>query len=141
MKNETLHINVIKTGNCSSRSGLSQLTYQIGQGPESEIHFRIHGNTGKGFFNDEWLLLDTLLNLLKEAGSGFTSFAFYPLLKGRSSNTAAFIMAALLNEGLVMTSVKHKRCYEMGNIDKFNESVKALVVGNKGTKKKAVEAD
>jgi len=141
MKKETPNINVIKTGTCPSRSGMSQLTYQIGQGPEFEIHFRIHGNTGKGFFNDEWLLLDTLLNLLKEAGSGFTSFAFYPLLKGRSSNTAAFIMAALVNEGLVMPSVKHRRCYELGNIDKFNESVKALTVVGKGTKKKSVEAD
>ena len=75
MKKETSNITVIKTGNCPSRSGMSQLTYQIGQGPESEIHFRIYGNTGKGFFNDEWMLLDTLLKLLREAGGGFTSYA------------------------------------------------------------------
>ena len=141
MKKETLNINVIKTGNCSSRSGLSQLTYQIGQGPESEIHFRIHGNTGKGFFNDEWLLLDTLLNLLKEAGSGFTSYAFHPLLKGRSNNTSAFLMAALLKENVVMASTKHKRCYHMGNVEAFYDAIKPLLSAVKVPKKKPVEVD
>ena len=51
MKKETSTILTIKTGNCSSRSGKSKLTYLIGADAASQIHFRIHANTGNGFFN------------------------------------------------------------------------------------------
>ena len=50
-------IRTLKTGNCSSRSGKSKLTYLIGSDADSEIHFRIHGNTGNGFFNNDWIPL------------------------------------------------------------------------------------
>ena len=51
-------IHTIKTGNCPSRSGKSKLTYLIGADSASEIHFRINGNTGNGFFNNDWVPLN-----------------------------------------------------------------------------------
>ena len=62
----------IKTGNCSSRSGKSKLTYLIGADSASEIHFRINGNTGNGFFNTDWVPLETILELLGKSGGAFT---------------------------------------------------------------------
>jgi hypothetical protein len=89
-------IRTLKTDKCSSRSGKSKLTYLIGCDPEAKIHFRIHSNTGNGFFNNDWIPLETLLELLGKSGGAFTSFALYPLMKGKSNNTPAFIIPALL---------------------------------------------
>ena len=96
MKKETSTeiIRTLKTGNCSSRSGKSKLTYLIGADSASEIHFRINGNTGNGFFNNDWVPLKTILELLTKAGGAFTSYALHPLLKGKSNNTPAFLIAS-----------------------------------------------
>ena len=45
---------VVKTGNCDTLTKKSKLTYQIGTLPDGEVYFRIHKNTGNGFFSNEW---------------------------------------------------------------------------------------
>ena len=121
---ETIH--TIKTGNCSSRSGKSKLTYLIGADSASEIHFRINGNTGNGFFNNEWIPLKTILELLGKSGGAFTSYALHPLLKGKSNNTPAFLIASLLEEGIIHRSVSEKRCYEMSDVSVFMAKIKPM---------------
>ncbi len=129
MKKEktTETIRTLKTGNCSSRSGKSKLTYLIGADANSEIHFRIHSNTGNGFFNNDWIPLETLLELLSKSGGAFTSFALYPLLKGKSNNTPAFIIAALLEEGIIHRSTSLKRCYDLSSLNIFMDRIKPLI--------------
>ena len=128
MKKETSTeiIHTIKTGNCSSRSGKSKLTYLIGADSASEIHFRINGNTGNGFFNNEWIPLKTILELLGKSGGAFTSYALHPLLKGKSNNTPAFLIASLLEEGIIHRSVSEKRCYEMSDVSVFMAKIKPM---------------
>ena len=120
-------IHTIKTGNCSSRSGKSKLTYLIGADSSSEIHFRINGNTGNGFFNNDWVPLEIILELLTKAGGAFTSYALHPLLKGKSNNTPAFLIASLLEEGIIHRSVSEKRCYELGEVSVFMAKIKPLL--------------
>ena len=117
-------IRTLKTGNCSSRSGKSKLTYLIGADSASEIHFRINGNTGNGFFNNDWVPLEIILELLTKAGGAFTSYALHPLLKGKSNNTPAFLIASLLEEGIIHRSVSEKRCYEMSDVSVFMAKIK-----------------
>jgi hypothetical protein len=117
----------LKTGNCSSRSGKSKLTYLIGTDSASEIHFRINGNTGNGFFNNDWVPLKTILELLTKAGGAFTSYALHPLLKGKSNNTPAFLIASLLEEGIIHRSVSEKRCYELSDVSVFMAKIKPLL--------------
>lgn len=138
-------IHTIKTGNCSSRSGKSKLTYLIGADSASEIHFRINGNTGNGFFNNDWVPLEIILELLTKAGGAFTSYALHPLLKGKSNNTPAFLIASLLEEGIIHRSVSEKRCYEMSDVSVFMAKIKPLLEAktviekeSKPTKKKPV---
>ena len=147
MKKETSTeiIHTIKTGNCPSRSGKSKLTYLIGSDADSEIHFRIHGNTGNGFFNNDWIPLKTILELLGKSGGAFTSYALHPLLKGKSNNTPAFLIAALLEEGIIHRSLTEKRCYELGDVSVFMAKIKPLMESkiviekdSKPTKKKPV---
>jgi hypothetical protein len=120
-------IHTIKTGNCPSRSGKSKLTYLIGADSDSEIHFRIHGNTGNGFFNNDWIPLETILELLGKSGGAFTSYALHPLLKGKSNNTPAFLIASLLEEGIIHQSVSEKRCYELSDVSVFMAKIKPLM--------------
>jgi hypothetical protein len=127
MKKETSTIHTIKTGNCSSRSGKSKLTYLIGADADSEIHFRIHGNTGNGFFNNDWIPLKTVLELLGKSGGAFTSFTLHPLLKGKSNNTPAFLIAALLEEGIIHRSLTEKRCYDLSDVSVFMTKIKPLM--------------
>ena len=138
-------IHTIKTGNCSSRSGKSKLTYLIGADSASEIHFRINGNTGNGFFNNDWIPLENILELLGKSGGAFTSYALHPLLKGKSNNTPAFLIASLLEEGIIHRSVSEKRCYEMSDVSVFMAKIKPLLEAktviekeSKPTKKKPV---
>ena len=143
MKKETSTeiIHTIKTGNCSSRSGKSKLTYLIGADSASEIHFRINGNTGNGFFNNDWVPLEIILELLTKAGGAFTSYALHPLLKGKSNNTPAFLIASLLEEGIIHRSVSEKRCYELSDVSVFMAKIKPLLESkteSKPTKKKPV---
>jgi hypothetical protein len=131
----------LKTGNCSSRSGKSKLTYLIGADSASEIHFRINGNTGNGFFNNDWVPLKTILELLTKAGGAFTSYALHPLLKGKSNNTPAFLIASLLEEGIIHRSVSEKRCYELSDVSVFMTKIKPLMESRteaKPSKKKPV---
>ena len=134
-------IRTLKTGNCSSRSGKSKLTYLIGADSASEIHFRINGNTGNGFFNNDWVPLEIILELLTKAGGAFTSYALHPLLKGKSNNTPAFLIASLLEEGIIHRSLTEKRCYEMSDVSVFMAKIKPLLESkteSKPSKKKPV---
>lgn len=134
-------IRTLKTGNCSSRSGKSKLTYLIGADSASEIHFRINGNTGNGFFNNDWVPLKTILELLGKSGGAFTSYALHPLLKGKSNNTPAFLIASLLEEGIIHRSLTEKRCYEMSDVSVFMAKIKPLLESkteSKPSKKKPV---
>ena len=129
MKKETSTeiIHTIKPGNCSSRSGKSKLTYLIGADSDSDIHFRINGNTGNGFFNNDWIPLKTILELLGKSGGAFTSFTLHPLLKGKSNNTPAFLIASLLEEGIIHRSLTEKRCYELSDVSVFMAKIKPLM--------------
>ena len=110
---------IIKTATCKSSSGQSTLTYNIGK-DQSGIHFRIYGNTGSGFFSKEWISLADIQEAISKSSKPFTSAVLQPLFHGKSINTPAFMLAVLLNEGLVKRS---KRCYEWIDPSAFMKSL------------------
>jgi len=107
-------IRVLKTGSCPSLTGKSTLTYQIGCTPESDIQFRVTGNTGGGFFSDEWVAFNVIQAAFDKQPKDrpIISLILYPLFQGRSLNTPAFLLAALKSEGLVKPLGDKKRGYE-----------------------------
>ena len=124
MKKETTII-TLKTGNCPSSSGRSKLNYHIGEDLESSHHLRIYSNSGNGFCNDDWLSLSSIVSVLESTVGEFTTQVFQPLLRGKSKNTPAFLMAVLLEEGLVQQVSTKKRCYLLNDVTAFQESLKA----------------
>ena len=134
---------VLKTATCKTLSGKSTLTYQIGCTPESIIHLRINKNSGGGYFSDEWIAFDDIQEILKERlrGTPVLAHLLTPLLKGKSVNTSAFLLAALSHLKLLRPLPKKKRHHELLDPKPFLDQVeKLMATGNvkaKATARKA----
>ena len=110
-------VRIVSAQSCATVSGKSKLTYHLGlRGTEPVI--RIHGNTGPGFFNDEWISVAKVIDVLPK-GEPFTSYVLRSVFKGRSMNSRAFLMAALSSEGVVRRPMEHPRCWERADIEAF----------------------
>ena len=120
---------VLKTATCKTLSGKSTLTYQIGCTPESIIHLHIAKNTGAGFFSDEWVAFEDILEVLKDRpeGSPVMSHFLTPLLKGKSVNTSAFILAAMKHLKLLRPLPKKQRLHELLDPQPFLDQVEKLM--------------
>lgn len=87
----------IKTGYCPSLSGRTTLTYHVGW-LEDKIYFQLFENSSGGLFSKEWVSLE---RLGIEAGKPISATSIQSLFSGKSSNTGGFLLAVLLNEGLI----------------------------------------
>ena len=120
---------ILKTTSCKTLSGKSTLTYQIGCTPESIVHLRIAGNTGGGFFSDEWIPFEGILEVLKDRPRGTPVLAHLltPLLKGKSVNTSAFLLAAMKHLKLLRPLPKKQRLHELQDPTPFLDQVEKLM--------------
>jgi len=120
------NIRILKIASTNSLSGLSSLTYHIGCDSESAIFFRIHSNSGRGYFSQEWVSAESIAKALEQPSS-ISSFCLLDAYKGKSKNNGGFMLAAVLAEGLVCRSVSSERHYQLGDATNFNAEVKALI--------------
>ena len=125
-------IRIIKSGSCTNLSGKSQLEYHIGSEANGEVYFRVSSNSGGGFFSPEWISLKGIQVAFQKAPKPITSFALWPLFKGKSSNSPGFLFAALLAEGLVEHDKENPRVYVALSPDSFRLEMTKLIaeVGN-----------
>ena len=137
---------VLKTATCTTLSGKSTLTYQIGI-QNDEIHVRISKNTGGGFFSQEWISLNDIRSVLDEhpEGTPVTSFILQPLFHGKSVNTPGFVLSVLVHEKLLVPMQDKKRSHEPAEdfaaiVEKMTSSnVKPKATTKRPTKKAAVK--
>ena len=125
----------IKTATCPSLSTQSLIIYEIGSTPDGTVHIRLIGNSGNGHFNGYWVPLPEILATLNEADGPFIWSALCPLFEGRSVNSACFLMAVLLAEGLVRHSEREPRRYELGDTEKLVAKVQTLMAPKEKPKK------
>jgi len=130
---------VLKTSSCKTLSGKSTLTYQIGVTPDSIVHLRISKNSGGGFFSDEWISLDDILRVLKKRSvdSPIMSHFLTPLLKGKSVNTSAFVLAALSHLKLLQPLPKKQRLHELLDPKPFLVQMEKLISSSAAVKTKS----
>ena len=121
-------VRVLKSGTCPSLSGKSKLGYEVGCGLTSDLYVRVCKNSGTGFFSKDWVAWDDLGSVLGEGnGKSITSNSLAPLFKGRSINTAGFLLAVLKHEGLVRPMEDKRRCYERLDGAAFMSEISALM--------------
>ena len=130
---------VVKTATSPSLSGQSAITYEVGVTPDSTIHIRLAGNSGNGIFNGYWVSMPEILQLLNDQEGPFTWSTLQPLFKGRSVNSACFLMAALKDEGLVKHSEKEPRRYVAVDPKAFMAKVQAAIAPNPTKPKKGAK--
>lgn len=144
----TPDIRILKTATCPSLSGKSKLTYNIGCNPAGEIHFQVCGNTGGGYWNDDWVAQSSIQAVLDRLpkGAPITSATFRPAYPQKSTNSPGFLAAVLREIRVLQPSKGKPRCYELGSPNEFIEEVNALLgtgvrktLTLKGRVKKAVQ--
>ena len=125
MSNEQ-QMRILKTGECPSLSGQSTLTYQIGLEGDKKVFLSLTGNTGKGIFNRDWFDIEEIYSLLASQKKPVTSGSLHGLLENRSSNSAGFILAILLKEGILKISPGNKHYNLVGQVE-YKKVVQALI--------------
>jgi len=105
-------ITVLKSAHCSTLKQTSLLTYESGRDSQGKLHYRITANNGGGFFSKEWVAWDQLYAACTKGGP-VTTRSLRGLLRGKSVNTAGFLLAALLKEGLLRICPGKARHYQL----------------------------
>jgi hypothetical protein len=122
-------IRILKIANCPSLSGKSALTYHVGCTDSSEIQFRVFGNSGGGYFSNEWIALTAIEQAIAKVPNGIaiTAHVLFSLFQGKSANSTGFLFAVLKGEGLVQPMTDKKGSYERADVSGFMAEVKALI--------------
>lgn len=135
---EDLSTRILKIANCLSLSGRSTLTYHIGckvgiegegGSANSDVQFRIQGNTARGFFSNEWIPASAIQLVFETlpVNAPVTAAALNAIFQGKSVNTAGFLLAVLKAEGLVVALKDKRRYYERANSDAFVDEINGLI--------------
>ena len=129
---------IARTGTCETLTRKSKLTYQIGTLPDGEVYMRIHRNTGNGFFSREWVSLQDIQKTIADIPTGkpVRAIVLGDLFQGRSVNTPGFLLAALVEEKLLVPMQGRKRSHEPVSPEEFRERIQQMVSG-KGKPKAA----
>jgi hypothetical protein len=139
--NLTPAMRILLVASCHSSSGKATLTYHIGCTTDKDIQFRVIANSGGGLFSPEWVSLSAIQPALESAAFPLTSYPLIQLYQGKSTNTPAFLMAALKNEGLVRNLVGKIRGYEILDSKPFMDKVNALISSDTNLKVAEIAAN
>lgn len=99
---------IIKTGTCPSLSGRSELSYCISSDNTKTLQLTITGNSGKGLYCKEPIPMS---QILPTDDDPFSSGTYQKYFKGKSINTAGFILAILKHLGAIQNVQGSSRSY------------------------------
>lgn len=119
-------VRILKIASCVTLSGKSKLTYHIGYRGGADVQFRIYANNGGGFYSNEWVATKAIQQALC-AETLVTAASLHPIFKGKSANTAGFLLAVLKQEGLVVRSTESPRKYLRTDSEVFAAEVQVLI--------------
>ena len=128
----TAAMRIIKIATCPTCTGKAKLTYHLGCKVDKQLYIRISTNSGGGFFSAEWVAYTSIKTALAShpADKPVTSTAFIPLFQGKSTNTPGFLLAALVNEGLLKLAGDKQRGYHILSSDHFDAEMSKLMASN-----------
>lgn len=132
LRKSTDSLRIIKKSTCSkiSPQARGQLTYHIGYDETAKtFHLRVTENTGGGFFSNEWIGVDSILETIDALPSNdpFKAVIFIPLYNSTSANNHGFLAAALRAEKVLGTVDGHPLSHTLGNIKTFTTAMNKLI--------------
>ena len=117
---------ILKSGSCPSLSGQSTLSYHIGH-KDDGVYLRLVENSQAGIFSDEWLPLQEVENLLASKEYSVKSSSIHTLFMRRSLNNGGFMLAVLINEGLVLVTEERENRYRRCDPTAFTAAIQELL--------------
>lgn len=114
----------ISTSTCPSLTNTSKISYKIATNPSSNIYFQIIKNSNNGKFSEEWIAYKDAKSALP-IGS-FSSAPFRKLYRNKSLNTPGFLLAALLNEGIVERELGKVMLFRFRSDEEFLAEIEKL---------------
>lgn len=118
-------VRILKVDHCPSLSGRSELTFHVGCIGEA-IQLRVYQNSGKGYFNQEWIPLSRIKEVLTSREQ-LTAASLRPIFIGKSVNTAGFVLAVLKHLGLIEISKENRRSYSHTESVAFDTETAQLI--------------
>lgn len=118
-------VRILKVDHCPSLSGRSELTFHVGCIGEA-IQLRVYQNSGKGYFNQEWIPLSGIKEVLTSREQ-LTAASLRPIFIGKSVNTAGFVLAVLKHLGLIEISKENRRSYSHTESVAFDTDTAQLI--------------
>jgi hypothetical protein len=111
---------IIKKGTCKNLNGTATIGYHVGLDDTSALYWKIYSNSGNGMFSNRWIVFAAIQKALADwpGDLPITSMALRPLLTG-SINTFSFLLATLVNEGILQQVPDKKRHYQLGDAKSF----------------------
>ena len=106
------------------------LTYHVGYDETAKtFHFRITANTGGGFFSNEWIALNDILDTIETTSSDkpFKALIFRSLYQSKGSNNHGFLAAALRSESLLLPVEKQLMSHTLGDVKSFKAAMQRLI--------------
>ena len=102
------------------------LTYHVGYNDKSKFfHFRITANSGGGFFSNEWISLQDVLDTIENTPSDqpFKAIIFKSLYQSKGSNNQGFLAAVLRAENLLLPVEKQLMSHTLGDTKGFKAAM------------------
>lgn len=126
-ESQDVPITIIKEASCKNLQATATLTYHIGRDEKGELHWKIHSNTGAGMFSNRSIPFTAIQKALNAwpKDSPITSITLSSLCTG-SINTRSFLLATLVNEGILQQVPDKKRHYQLGDDKPFLAAMKEL---------------
>jgi hypothetical protein len=119
-------VRIIEKATCPTLTGKSNVSYHWGSGSEGDLLLRISGNTGGGYFSQEWVPLEAIRKALAKQPENLSAVALFPLFRGKSVNTPGYLLAVLKHEKLVEPVKGKQRRFQLAGDDVFEEKVRQL---------------
>ena len=118
-------------------SGTSTLTYRLGIDEASVLHWQVFANSGNGYFSTEWVPFQDIQKALTDWAESYpvTSMSLTALFQGRSVNTSAFLLAALVKEAILEPVPDSKRHWQLADTKAFLAEVEKLMSAHSKTVK------
>ncbi len=122
----TPHIRIIKKGTCPTVAGKSDLGYDLGVDPNGSVLLRVTDNSGGGYWSREWVSVTDVLRSLN-IGGPITAILLWPLFRGQSVNTPAFVLAVITAEKLLQPIPNKKRVHQLLSTTDFTTRMDKLI--------------
>lgn len=115
----------ISTSTCPSLTNTSKISYMVATDPFGNLYFQIINNSATGKFSGEWIAYNDIKSALP-IGT-FSSVPLRTLYRNKSLNTPGFLLAALLNEGVVEKEAGKRLLYRACPDDAFLAEMQELI--------------